>query len=68
MNYSEMPITHCAKGRCTNLIKCNFPICDRFRELVSTGKNPTNCYYYNPSRDYEDVGEKKKKQDSQKTN
>ena len=61
MNYSEIPITYCAKGRCTNPIKCNFPICDRFRVLVSTRKNPTNCYYYNPSKDYEDVGKKKKK-------
>lgn len=45
----KTPITHCAEGRCMKDIRKGFEwaSCIDFRRLVNSGKNPTNCPYYN---------------------
>ena len=46
-------VRHCAEGRCRHEIYKNFPFCSRFCQLVKSGKNPSNCPYHFPFKDYE---------------
>ena len=55
-------VSHCAEGRCTNEIKrmpqCT--ICRNFLKLVRSGKNPTNCPWYDHTKDIENFKKKGK--------
>lgn len=55
-------ITHCAEGRCTHEIH-KMPqcfICRKFLTLIKSGKNPTNCPWYDHTRDMENFKKKGK--------
>ena len=51
-NSSYMVKHHCAEGRCTHPIYQNFILCRKHSELCKSGRNPTQCFYYNRSLDY----------------
>lgn len=64
METKRPTICSCAPGRCAEPNRCwafpdNFP-CRKFRELVKSGSNPTNCPYYVPGLDRRDIGHNKK--------
>lgn len=53
---SALPrITHCAEGRCQHEIyksSCSF-ICREFLKLIRSGHNPTDCPWYDSTKDIE---------------
>ena len=64
MEIKKPIIRCCAPGRCINPMRFpyfpdNFP-CRKFRELVKSGSNPTNCPYYVHKLDQKDIGHNKK--------
>ena len=60
IKFTEMPIKHCAEGRCQHPIRSRGFVCAEFVKLCKGGKNPTNCVYYNHTQDFNNFYNKNK--------